>query len=306
MVRDLAAVVESEIALRDVSGRASRLAEQTVRQQKQTATLLHALDEGVYGVDLDGACTFINRAGLQMLGYAHEDEVLGHDMHELIHHTRSDGSHYPKAQCAIVEAGRSGHSVHLANEVLWRRDGTPFAAEYSSSPIHAATAAVVGSVLTFNDVTLRQDALRRLSVLFAVSRTLAARAQDAGVLPRALAAIGIGLGWDVGAFWAPDRVGRRAALRRHLGLAVDRRRRVPARHRRHLVRARPRAAGRDLAGAEPQIVVDVAQRSAAACAAPRPPPPGCIRPSPSRPWPAARCSGWWSSTCAARCRTARR
>ncbi len=206
VVRDLAAVVESEIALRDASGRANRLAEQTVRQQQQTAILLHALEEGVYGVDLDGACTFINRAALQMLGYRHEDEVLGHVMHDLIHHTRSDGSHYPKTECPIVDAIRTGDSVQLANEILWRRDGTPFAAEYSASPIQV-DGRLVGSVLTFNDVTLRQDALRRLSVLFAVSRTLAATPHDAGVMTRALAAIGIGLGWDVGAFWAPERSG---------------------------------------------------------------------------------------------------
>ena len=257
VVRDLAAVVESEIALREVSGRSKRLAEQTVRQQKQTATLLHALEEGVYGVDLDGACTFINRAGLQMLGYAQEDEVLGHDMHDLIHHTRSDGSHYPKTQCPIVDAVRTGHSVQLANEILWRRDGTPFAAEYSASPIHL-DGKLIGSVLTFNDVTLRQDALRRLSVLFAVSRTLASTPHDGGVLARALAAIGIGLGWDVGVFWAPDPSGdalRCTAVWAAPSIGAEDFLRVSQDSRFERGRGLP---GVTWQAAEPQIVVDVA------------------------------------------------
>src|SRR6218665_740282 len=81
--------------------------------------LLESTGEGVFGVDMDGLCTFINRAGAQMLGYAPE-EVLGRDMHGLAHHTHADGRHYPAAQCPIFNAFRAGVPCRIDSEVLWR------------------------------------------------------------------------------------------------------------------------------------------------------------------------------------------
>jgi len=96
--------------------------------------LLESTGEGVYGIDTQGLCTFINRAGAQMLGYEPE-EVLGLNMHDLMHHTDADGQHYPVDRCPIYNAFRAGVPCRIDSEVLWRRDGSAFAAEYSSYPI---------------------------------------------------------------------------------------------------------------------------------------------------------------------------
>ena len=116
--------------------------------------LLESTGEGVFGIDMDGLCTFINRAGAQMLGYTRE-QVLGRNMHDLIHHTHADGLHYPVDHCPIFNAFRAGVPCRIDSEVLWRRDGRSFPAEYSSYPILDGEV-VHGAVVTFVDITARK------------------------------------------------------------------------------------------------------------------------------------------------------
>ncbi len=165
---------------------------------------IDALGDGVYGVDRQGACIFVNKAALGMLGYARADELIGRNMHEAIHHTRPDGSAFPQAECPLLHTAISGNTVRLENEMLWRRDGTPFFAEYSSFPVMSGST-ITGSVITFSDTAGRKDAKTRLAVQYAVSQVLSGTA-DANTVPqRILEAIGTGLQWDVGLFW--QRVG---------------------------------------------------------------------------------------------------
>jgi PAS domain S-box-containing protein len=96
--------------------------------------LLESTGEGIFGIDMDGRCTFVNRAAAQMLGWRTE-EVLGRNMHELIHHSHADGRHYPECDCPIFNAFRRGLPCRIDDEVLWRADGSSFPAEYSSYPV---------------------------------------------------------------------------------------------------------------------------------------------------------------------------
>jgi diguanylate cyclase (GGDEF)-like protein/PAS domain S-box-containing protein len=77
-------------------------------------------------------------------------------MHELIHHSRPDGTPYPVEECHIYEAFRRGHGTHIDTEVLWRRDGASFSAEYWSQPIHR-DGNVIGTVVTFVNITERKQ-----------------------------------------------------------------------------------------------------------------------------------------------------
>ena len=161
---------------------------------------IDALREGVYVVDTAGCCLFINRSALDILGYGQQADLLGRNMHVAIHHTRPDGSPFPQGECPLLHTITSGLPVRLDNEMLWRRDGTPFFAEYSSSPVMEG-AAIVGSIITFNDVSVRQDAQKRLAVQYAVSQVLSGAVPEAGMPARLLEAIGTGLAWDVGVLW---------------------------------------------------------------------------------------------------------
>ncbi len=126
------------------------------------ALLLASTGEGVFGVDLDGLCVFINHAGARMIGFE-PAELLGANMHDLTHHSHADGAHYPVEDCPIFNAFRQGLPCRIDSEVFWRRDGTAFPVEYSSHPI-VDGGEVRGAVVTFVDITERKraaDALQR-------------------------------------------------------------------------------------------------------------------------------------------------
>jgi PAS domain S-box-containing protein len=138
----------------------------------QAEAAVEALEIGLYCVDREGRCAFVNGSALATLGYTHAEEILGRNMHDLIHHTRADGSPYPEAERPLLRTAASGRGVRLASEVLWRRDGSFFVAEYSSAPIRCG-GETVGSVVTFRDQADRADAEARLAVQHAVGTILA-------------------------------------------------------------------------------------------------------------------------------------
>jgi PAS domain S-box-containing protein len=122
----------------------------------QLPLLLESTGEGIFGIDLAGRCTFVNRAAAQMLGWRTE-LVLGQNMHGLIHHTHADGRAYPETDCPIFNAFRRGLPCRISDEVLWRADGSAFHAEYSSYPI-LEDGVVQGAVVTFVDISERRAA----------------------------------------------------------------------------------------------------------------------------------------------------
>ena len=82
--------------------------------------LLESTDEGVYGIDSSGTCTFINSAGARALGYERAD-LLGRNSHEMIHHHRADGSEYPVEECPIHISLRDNTTVRISDEIFWSR-----------------------------------------------------------------------------------------------------------------------------------------------------------------------------------------
>ena len=123
--------------------------------------LLNSTAEAIYGLDLRGNCTFCNPACVRLLGHQRREDLLGKNMHALMHHTRADGTPYPEQQCEIYVAVREGRPSHVSNEVLWRADGGSFAAEYWSYPMYNA-GEIVGAVVTFLDISDRKRAEEEL------------------------------------------------------------------------------------------------------------------------------------------------
>ena len=172
-------------------------------------TLLNSTNEGIYGTDNEGRCTFLNRAGAQMLGYT-RFEVLGRNMHRLVHHSRADRAPYPESECPTFQSRQTGQAVHSDAEVLWRKDGTSFPAEYSASPI-VQDGFFRGAVVTFSDISGRKEQELRLLAQYDVSRVLLDAASLPDALPKILEAIATRLGWQIGSIWLIDK--RRAVLR---------------------------------------------------------------------------------------------
>lgn len=127
-----------------------------LRESEAKLRLLLDLTAGaIYGIDLEDRCTFCNAACLRALGYSRVDELLGKNMHSLIHHTRADGTLLPIEDCRVHRITRTGEGVHVDNEVLWRANGTSFPVEYWSYPERRGQE-VVGAVVAFIDITRRK------------------------------------------------------------------------------------------------------------------------------------------------------
>jgi len=122
--------------------------------------ILDAAGEGIYGVNAEGKTTFVNPAAARMLGWE-SSELIGKGMHETVHHSHSDGAHYHDHDCPIYAAFRDGAVHQVSDEVFWRKDGSFFFVEYTSTPIHDGDT-LVGAVIVFRDITQRREADMKL------------------------------------------------------------------------------------------------------------------------------------------------
>jgi PAS domain S-box-containing protein len=129
---------------------------QLERQMPHLQALLDSAGEGIWGLDLKGNCTFVNRMALSTFGFARE-ELVGNNMHELVHHHYSDGRHFPDSECPIYDVARKNKEVRQITDTMFRKNGSAFVAEISAQPV-VVGGKVMGVVVTFREVTeLRQQ-----------------------------------------------------------------------------------------------------------------------------------------------------
>ncbi len=131
--------------------------------EERSRLLLNSAGEGIFGVDAEGRCTFANPTAMKLLGYSNE-ELIGQNIHKTIHHSHQDGSLYPVENCPMFKSFTEGTTHRVADEVLWRKDGTHFPVEYASTPMEK-DGRLVGAVITFGDITERKAAAERFSAL---------------------------------------------------------------------------------------------------------------------------------------------
>jgi len=122
--------------------------------------LLKAAGEGIFGIDLQGITQFANPAAAEMTGWT-VDELIGQASHPLLHHTKIDGSTYHSNECPVHATYKKGGVHYVDDEVFWRKDGSSFCVEYTSTPI-MDNGKLAGAVVVFNDATIRRQAEREL------------------------------------------------------------------------------------------------------------------------------------------------
>lgn len=128
--------------------------------ERENQLILHAVGEGIYGVNAEGRTTFANPAAERMLGWR-IDELMGRVIHRVVHHSHEDGSLYPLKECPIYAAFRDASVKRVGEDWFWRKDGTGFSVEYTSTPI-LDNGHPVGAVVVFRDITPRLQAQKEL------------------------------------------------------------------------------------------------------------------------------------------------
>ena len=114
--------------------------------------ILDSVADGIYGVDLEGNSTFVNKAMEEITGWTGE-EIIGLNQHEILHHTRVDGSPHPAEECPVYKTFCENKSRFVEDDLFWRKDGSSFPVEYSCNPVQDEHGKVVGSVVVFRDIS---------------------------------------------------------------------------------------------------------------------------------------------------------
>ncbi len=140
--------------------------------------------DGIYGLDAQGRVEFLNPSAARITGFS-SAEQKGRDQHALLHHHRGDGSPYPRHECPVWQALRTGRTVVADDETFWRGDGTPVPVELIAVPT-VEDGAVTGVIVSFRDLTERRAAQRQAEELARLSRAADAQRELSDRLQQAL------------------------------------------------------------------------------------------------------------------------
>ncbi len=115
--------------------------------------LLDSTSNGIFGVDCNGKTTFVNNYMLRRTGWS-ENDLIGKKIHEIVHHSKDDGSPYQYHDCPIIWVLNKGETHHVLDDIFWCKDGSFFQAEYTVTPI-VENGTPEGAVVVFKDITDR-------------------------------------------------------------------------------------------------------------------------------------------------------
>ena len=124
--------------------------------------LTDALGEGVYALDMDWRCTFINPEAERLLGWK-KDELIGRPIHELVHFQKADGTPRRREDCHLAHTSRFGQPARSEDDLFTRKNGDTFPVSLVCVPL-TENGNTTGTVVAFQDITQRKetaDALTR-------------------------------------------------------------------------------------------------------------------------------------------------
>jgi len=143
-----------------VQGLVELRTDQLLESEERIRLLMDSVAEGVYDMDLQGRCTFINQTALDLLGYSSDEEVVGKEVHSLFHYSQADGTPLSQESCKIFSVLKKGKAIEVDEDVFWRADGVSIPVSYQAAPVYDANFEMLGLVVTFLDISLRKKAQR--------------------------------------------------------------------------------------------------------------------------------------------------
>lgn len=140
--------------------RNKRLKRIQLRMERHYERLLDSVGDGIYGVDLQGNCTFVNKAMERITGWK-AGQLIGENQHTILHHTHADGLDFPVRDCPIHRTSKDSKPRYIDDDIFWKSDGSSISVEYSCTPIKGPRNKTIGSVVVFRDITEREITKKR-------------------------------------------------------------------------------------------------------------------------------------------------
>jgi PAS domain S-box-containing protein len=135
-----------------------------IKLRKRLHTILNSAGDGIFGIDTQGCVTFSNQKASDLLGWT-EEEIIGTSHHDLVHHTRRNGSNFPVEECPIYMAYKDGQIHHETDDVFWTKSGRSFAVEYTSTPLLDEQKLISGAVVVFKDISKAKKLEKQLDLI---------------------------------------------------------------------------------------------------------------------------------------------
>lgn len=157
-------IVALTVSCRDVTGRRKKEAE-IARLNNRMGLLLESTSEGIFGVDNELRCTFINRAAAELLGME-VAEIVGTDMYDLLYSRYADGSRLPREECLVYRTIDENRIYISDDELFWVKGGESFPVQLTSNPI-TQNGDVIGAAVVFHNVSEARAIARKMDYLTA-------------------------------------------------------------------------------------------------------------------------------------------
>ncbi len=172
-LHDISGKITSIIAnVRDITERKMEK-EKVIRSEERLRMILDSTAEAIFGISLVGTITFCNNSCLGMLGYTHQNELLGKNAHKLFHNRNVFNQIIPPEQCEILKTLKTGVGIRVDDDVFWKKDGTSIQIEYYAYPQFHDNK-IEGAVITFFDISAQlkierdlKESIRSKSVILA-------------------------------------------------------------------------------------------------------------------------------------------
>ena len=132
----------------------------SVNPQSQLDALLTNASVAIFMMDGSYECVYMNPAAERLTGYT-LPEMAGRTLHDVVHHTRPDGTPLPIDECPIG-CTLAHHDHASGEEVFVHKDGSFYPVAFHAGPMHAEDGGLIGTILEVRDIRQEKATLAAL------------------------------------------------------------------------------------------------------------------------------------------------
>lgn len=137
-----------------------------IDSEEKLRLIMTSTVEGIFGIDLNGICTFSNDSAIRLLGFDRKSEVLGENLCKLTNQFNDNPN-----VCIFNDIIKKKPSIYKFEHIFKKKNGDLFNAECNSFPQYN-NGVLTGFLITFYDITGRimveselRESVRRNSIL---------------------------------------------------------------------------------------------------------------------------------------------